>query len=70
MVFTMQFIYFICVRKIILNIMHMDILFFQVNTIRVAAVLSVLVLILLLLYLFYLTAYKNGNRTLHFRGKI
>jgi len=40
---------------------------YTVNSIRVAAVLSVLVLVLLLLYLFYLTAYKNGNRTLHFR---
>lgn len=40
---------------------------YTVNSIRVAAVLSVLVLILLLMYLFYLTAYKNGNRTLHFR---
>jgi len=40
---------------------------YTVNSIRVAAVLSVLVLLLLLLYLFYLTAYKNGNRTLHFR---
>lgn len=43
---------------------------FQVNSIRIAAVLSVLVLISLLLYLFYLTAYKNSNRTLHFRGII
>ncbi|XP_025422128.1 leucine-rich repeat neuronal protein 3-like [Sipha flava] len=40
---------------------------YTVNSIRVAAVLSVLVLVLLLMYLFYLTAYKNGNRTLHFR---
>ncbi|VVC29685.1 Immunoglobulin subtype,Immunoglobulin-like domain,Immunoglobulin-like fold [Cinara cedri] len=40
---------------------------YTVNSIRLAAVFSVLVLILLLLYLFYLTAYKNGNRTLHFR---
>lgn len=40
----------------------------QVNSIRVAAVLSVLILVMLLLYLFYLTAYKNGNRTVHFKG--
>ncbi|XP_026814399.1 uncharacterized protein LOC113554655 [Rhopalosiphum maidis] len=40
---------------------------YTVNSIRVAAVLSVMVLLLLLLYLFYLTAYKNSNRTLHFR---